>query len=499
MKISLMSNDMKRFKIKGIGFYVSFFVLCMTVLVMVSWRKHPAAVMTVVDSAGKPIKDVVVTPYALRPKTAGGAGGHYGWISDLRGVEPTPVTTDQSGQVLITYPRYVVERLETEKITIRLNHPNYVSSNPEVTVSAFPARGAPWKVWLDYYITRLKHKVIVSHPAPVILLKGGSVVLKPSSVDSSMQFYAISSSSGNFEEGFWQREPSGEVVTYKHETGSHSLRMIGRNEGGGLMFSDIINTTIEAGKTNHIQVTLKEGHTVRGKLDAHVSRPVVNGVVVVNINPPAANDGNYPLMWHSWAKVESDGTFEVSSLPPGELEIIALCSGFVSKSAPGGARPFGVPQKYDLEDEELDIVVEMEPTAYLEVTVLDENEEPIEGAQVYTSPNVRWGDRFSTIFGGDCYHTMDRLMSLDAPERDKNLAKQRGFAGVTDTSGLAVLSNVPVHTTSFGVEHTDYVLPKIKTQWGAEHRRASVSLSAGVTNRVSITLEPKGRAPLRHY
>ena len=89
-------------------------------------------------------------------------------------------------------------------------------------------------------------------------------------------------------------------------------------------------------------------------------------------------------------------------------------------------------------------------------------------------------------------------MSIDSPKPSRRGALDNGFVGMSNEAGVAVLPNVPVSIKQFGVGHTHYVLPKVKTRTGS-HRYAAVSLSTGMTNRVSVTLEPKEVDPLQHY
>ena len=145
-------------------------------------------------------------------------------------------------------------------------------------------------------------------------------------------------------------------------------------------------------------------------------------------------------------------------------------------------------------------MIDMEPTARLEVTVYDVKGQLLEGARVATSPNVCWSNWGSTIFCSDLINTIDRLKqsyeNQDAVFRDI----PPGFFGVSDQNGVAILSNVPANQTRFGIKHPDYVLPKTGGAAGlAPSRDASIILQPGAITETTVTLEPRNKDPQRHY
>jgi len=111
------------------------------------WRRNPVAILKVVDAQSRPIAGATVTPYALRPKPAGGQAGHYRWTKDGQSVPPEAVVTDETGTAIVPYPKFVVERVETGKISVSLKHPRYVSDTHELVVSTSPPSGTPWIWW----------------------------------------------------------------------------------------------------------------------------------------------------------------------------------------------------------------------------------------------------------------------------------------------------------------------------------------------------------------
>jgi len=75
----------------------------------------------------------------------------------------------------------------------------------------------------------------------------------------------------------------------------------------------------------------------------------------------------------------------------------------------------------------------------------------------------------------------------------------KDFEGTSDSSGLAVLPNLPPEVGEFSVEHPRFVLPAMVTPVGDKRREASVVLTAGITNRATVRLEKVGEREIRHY
>jgi hypothetical protein len=264
-------------------------------------------------------------------------------------------------------------------------------------------------------------------------------------------------------------------------------------------FSDVVQVDTLAGAAHAVVVDLKPGATVHGELDSTVPRPVTNGRVIANVWPQAHKPQDSPPQWHAWSTVRDDGSFQVGFLPPGDLEVVVLCDGFVSTNGPGQSR-MRYPQKHVLGSSDLAITIGMEPTARLEVRVTDDQGKPLKDAHVSTWPNVRYGEWWATILASDCYNTADGLKA--GPE-----AKAMGwfrsappdFEGTSDGLGLAVLPNLPPEVYSLSVEHPDFVLPAVVAPGGEKNREARVTLVPGRTNHAAVRLERREQAPISHY
>ena len=200
------------------------------ILVAILLPRNPIAVIEVVDVRGKPIPGATVKPYALRPKPAGGQSGHYLWTKDRYDISPEPVVTNETGTVNVPYPTFVVERVETGKITVSIKHPEYISDTQDIVVSTSPPRGAPWRVRMNFIIDRLDGGAVVTRTNPLVLKRGELLILKPAeTLESVTELYAQTSSEGWHDNDFWDRSQPGVVVSRKHSLGVHAVRLIGLN------------------------------------------------------------------------------------------------------------------------------------------------------------------------------------------------------------------------------------------------------------------------------
>ncbi len=373
-------------------------LLCLTTLLawaVLSGPKHPIALLRVIDGAGKPIADAVIRPGGLRTKPGPYVSGWYGWPAGESGVPNDPVKTDAEGYAQVPYPKYVFERIETGTLCLSVEHPDYVPDRPERMVAVTPPAGAPWRLWADYVWGRLRLKALVVRPAPVVLQKGAILKLfaKPGSIAlKDAPLFAQVSALQTQDTNFWLRSGLGLLITRRLGPGQRTIRAIQFDSNGSPWFSSVTGITAVAGQTNEVAVDLKPGVAVHGRLDEIVPRPVHNGRVIAHVWPEGEQPQNSPPEWHAWSTIRADGTFDLSSLPEGQLEIVALCDGFVSTNGPGQSPSMHYPQKQLLRTNDLTLTLGMEPTASLQVEVTDDHGKPLQDARVATWPNVRYGE-----------------------------------------------------------------------------------------------------------
>jgi hypothetical protein len=335
----------------------------------------------------------------------------------------------------------------------------------------------------------------------VILQKGATLKLEARGKEATAGERKLFGQVSGVEEGgdgdFWMRPGPATLVTSRLSPGAHTARMVELDSAGTVWFSDVIAFSASVGLTNEFELELRPGVTLRGRLDEMIPRPIKNGRVVAQVWPQGCKPQDSPPQWHAWTNTGEDGSFTIGSLPAGELEVVAMCEGFVSTNGPG-QHQMRYPQKHTLGTNDLSITIGMEPTARLEVTATDAKGKPVKDLKIVTWPNVRYGEWAAVILMGDCYNTTDML--LPGPRKKVWWAEQPlDFCGITDESGVAILPNLPADVKELAVEDERFALPPVKTGWGESRRQAMIALTAGKTNSVSIQVEPRNKSPIRHY
>ena len=102
-----------------------------------------------------------------------------------------------------------------------------------------------------------------------------------------------------------------------------------------------------------------------------------------------------------------------------------------------------------------------------------------------------------TLFFFDPFDTGDLLRGAKIEAWWTN--PRGAFQAITDASGVAVISNLPVEVREFSVEHARFTLPARDTGFGQKRREASIILNPNRTNRTTVRLEPLGRSSIAHY
>jgi hypothetical protein len=292
---------------------------------------------------------------------------------------------------------------------------------------------------------------------------------------------------------FWIHPGPGMLATRRIAEGTQAVRVVQFDTKGAIWFSEVTNVVAKSGVEINQTLGLQRGPALRGKLDDRVPRPVIDGRVILNILPFGYKAENDPPNWHSWTAVRPDGSFEFVSLPSGDLEIAAICQGFTSTNG-AGKYGFHYPQQHTVTKNDLDIVIGMEPTAILDVTVVDRQDHPIAGANVGAWPNLRWGEWGAVIFGKDLFNTGDWIRGVNLPTRmggplDGKTPAVHDFDGTTDTHGHTVIPNLPLDVNEVALQREGYQIPAVNTG-SRDERHASVKLKVGVTNYLRIVVEP---------
>lgn len=459
--------------------------------------KHPVAIIKVIDTAGKPIAGAIIKPDGLRPKKN---GGHYSW-TDAMPVKPTAVKTDANGIAHISYPHYVVERLETGEISFRVDHPDFCPDRPFRTVAAAPPANAKL---LDRakFIFAVATRRVVTRPDPVVLKRGA--ILKVAGYFDSKEnrvtnIYPQVSTDWLYGRKDWTQTSDGYLITRRISEGSNAFRLASFPTNGSPLFSDIQTFNAVPGQTNEFFLKLGPGISLHGSLDNSAPRPIKNGKVEIQI---FSNDINPPnrsyLQWTAWRPITPDGAFTFESLPTGHTEVVVLCDGFISTNGTNSQASMSSPQTFELTKRENQITIGMQPTATCEIKVLDDLGHPLPGAEVVFWPNVLWNNWGSTVFMNYLYNSEDLLQKTEIDWVKISTKLPRPFQGLTGTNGVVILSNLPPFNQPFSASSTNYEMPVLTNNWSDGERAIQVILKPGETTSATVRMQKKGTEFIHH-
>ena len=301
------------------------------------------------------------------------------------------------------------------------------------------------------------------------------------------------------------------------------MRVVAANGDGPILFSDLIdvNAPNKTEEDGTIVATLRPGIRLEGRLDDSVPRPVSNGCVELYINEGENHriEPGTAWTWQDTAEVAEDGTFQFGSLPSGgHVQLVALVDGFQSvKPAPEALRDYlekhnagetalvdrAVKRNDDFwphlfplpaGKESLEVELPCIATSSVDVTVIDPQGQPIDGAKVSFNPNGFFlgGELF--IPGAELFTEARRLKSANLttvpPLHAWAIAS---FLGVeTGADGIAHVRNLPAdERESYQVTADGFVMPVDPASVDDEFasRYALVELQGGKTLHRTITME----------
>lgn len=445
-------------------------------------------VVIVQDDKGNPLESAVVEPYAFRVKGPK-AVDHYGWDR----LRPRKHVTDESGQTRV---RYAVEAFPDEKllmdvISLTVRHPDYT-----------PA---------------IAHLHVDAPPEPVRLTPGIHIRVSAFTGPDRTPVTEIVPNLSGEPRPQWMTNEDGTLSCHQLTAGPYMLQLMGRLASGEIGYSeaiafrttrekaeDVIETdgkriSLARREAWPLSVEIKQGLRVEGRLDASVPRPVTDGRVIVSVRPPqflsslVAEDlgelkrknGDFDF-WRSYRAIEPDGTFVFESVPPGELDVIALGEGFASRNGGQGANrlqkiTIGTPQAFPLAKQTNSIEVATEKTATLNIDVITTDGEPVKGMIVQAGPNLMRlpGGIFGSISSTETPFRILPQMPNIPP----------WYGGRTDERGHVVLSSIPAVARRLELEHPEYQVPLVDG-WS---RDVHLSIAPGQTTNIAVTVQKKGK------
>lgn len=434
--------------------------------------------VVVQDEDGKPIEGATIQPDGLRVNV--NRASHYSWIPKLHG-DPSKVTTDRGGKAYVKYPvgAFPEEKLLTGEISFSVVHPDFSRARP--TEYSVDGTAKPIQLTRGVYLEVSGY--FGSDRQPVIeLIPNVSDGPRPED---------------------WQKKGNGIFAFHQLPAGGHLLQLMGRLPSGEIVHSEGFAFTAKRGKPCNFTLEMKPGIRLEGRIDDKVPRPVKNGRVLISVRPkeypawvvPEDMDDVWKKygslrFWSSYRPIAEDGTFVFESIPPDEVDVIVHGDGFISQN---GGQPKnrinsqlvtglvrGVPQPFPLVTPVTKIEVVTEPTATLEVTTKTKWGKPVVGATAYLYPNIL---RMGGIFGRIRY-------SSEEPFRTLSPLPELAYSGKTDKNGTVAIRNLPAFDRHLNIKHPQFEVP-VGGLIG--DRITRIKLSSGITNKLELTLQPKGK------
>lgn len=405
-------------------------------------------VVQVNNSDGKPIANAAVMVYAMRMEEG---GGHGFWNPTALG-PPKQIFSGTDGKAIVQYPAKVYQTpqtLTTRLVTFSVNHADYVSE----TV----------------------HFDLGPEVAEVTLKKGCVVQLSAADENGQPLSEFAVLMAGPIAPQFWATDENGGRRTGGASDGTWQTLLVKPQEDGCTLFSTVLPLRVRPNQAVKIRnIRMQPGTHVKGRLSDNVPRPVNNGYVVTTTVPKPQNNSwdeqDPSITWTQWEPINADGTFELKSVPTGgEIQIIALADGWLSKTNVPEARVFVMGQLFDVDEKAMELTVEMERTGSLLVTVNDPEGNPLQEGTLSSWPNQRYYKGGSTMLGMR-YNTLDVVKNqLAPPDQQKNPYSRKfdhlPFAMRPISNGKATLSGYPVgKTISIIMQHPEYTID-------ADHQR----------------------------
>jgi hypothetical protein len=427
-------------------------------------------IVTIQDEQGMALKGAKVTPYFFRCKSD--PGSSYGWVGEGSGLpKPRAAVSDENGKVALDYPEAIGENHIVSILGIAIKHPSFCSELSEVAVEK---------------------------PEEITLKKGMHLSLSglfPESVKGISVYPDGQCDNFKYSDLSWIRG-SDNTLSTELPRASFLVRAIGCGDGGRMYFSspELINSTGEGEKKLELQ--LRPGTTIRGILDKSVPRPVKNGVIVACVLTASDGSKDLKIVWEVSVDVAEDGSFTLPYLPSGELQMICIAEGYVSKDEknanPNVCRN---PQSFSMSSDQ-PVTLKMEPTGTVRVHVLDPNGNPLANAYVALNPNQIF-NHGSSIIG----RRFDSAEFIKNRQENPDYVWQQppikyNFNGKTDHNGIVVIHNIPSGKQNLTIKHEAFDQPIQKNGLVYPRRSLEVQIKSGIQSDITVTMEKKDSTSL---
>ncbi len=379
------------------------------------------------DEHGQPISGALVMAYAMRMVER---GGHGYWPYEKIG-PPKTVISDASGKANISYPSHVgagPRVLTPRLVTFSVKHANFVQET----------------VHFD-----------LGPPQAEVTLKAGCEV-ELSAVDTNgkpLSRFGVMVAGPSASE-LWEDADHGGRRTRAINDGTWQTMLVQLRDGGPTLFSAVLPLRVRPQQAVRIRnIEMRPGVRVLGDTSQDVPRPVSGYVMATSVPKPAEdswNPENPSLIWYDWVKIDADGTFEFESLPHGgDLQLIAVCEGWISKTTfpDADAQHFVMGQLFEANSSELSITLDMERTGTVVAQFSTADGQPFSEGRVYSSPNQRYWKSGSTLLGRQIRSEIIVRNQLLPPGEHLEMSDREfvfPFTTAVQQDGTATLKGLPI-------------------------------------------------------
>nr|WP_211325629.1 carboxypeptidase regulatory-like domain-containing protein [Roseimicrobium gellanilyticum] len=278
------------------------------------------------------------------------------------------------------------------------------------------------------------------------LLKAGTVIAKITRqgkpVESDRVYITSSKESTDADKGF-THEGAGTYKNTSVRAGPLLVQALWKSDEGSLLYSKPMELQVALDKPAACTLELEPGQRLKGRLDSQLPRPVKNARISVCVVNHLKQNENALVSMQDWQEVREDGTFEFTSLPPGQIRVVVLAEGWMHSYESDSwsiVRPLALTMP--VPDE---VIIPMTRTASCEVTVLGKDGQPLPNVMVTASPALNWDSRANGLL--DIHGPrLEQVLSspLKAiPDWEAYLKTWRSYGVVTDAAGRATITNLP--------------------------------------------------------
>ena len=393
----------------------------------------------VVNEQGDVVENAALEPYALRLSEI---SEQISWEAAQLALRPQ-LTTGENGLSELPCPktvRYRAEVMSVRQISVCVRHRDYLDARVHIAV---PPSG----------------------PTQIVLERGGEVQI--SAVDPSdrpISEFAVCMA-GPFATSQWQPDGQSGRQSRSVKPGKWQTLLVQFQPGDRNLFSNVLPLPVRLGQIIRIRnVKLLPGTVVTGQLSSNVPRPVINGrVYAVSVPQPAGASQvreDPSLTWQETVAINPDGTFALPSLPRGgQVQLLSICEGWISKSTLPENPQSITGQLFDLPSDRRDVTMEMEPTTNINVDVSSGTDRPA-GISVVAHANL-WLYKSGLLAHNNFQSSRDTLR-VQLGSKTKPMFHQP-FASIamTDRFGRAQLSGLPIGLpVQISIEHPRYALSR---------------------------------------